>query len=289
MLSPSQKLKSGTTLRVRSIDDVIRCMQWSENEYGKLPRAKRDRTVYVSAKDWTWPGTDTVGEYINLLRDGWPAAVKDKTALDGLCSDAFERPQMRRDVGGAFANVPACIAGMPDSMYSFRMQPSEQARGVTLILDCSYSGSVDPDDILTYAHKVMELVAWLIAERIEVNVYAVAAGHQRSTRTLYLTPVRTSDQVLQPERIAAVLHPSFLRRGRFAVVEYEALVEKIGYGDCIRTHGKGYATPRTAEAEELREAIPSAYAIVQLPKPSRRADPRRAVENALNIKLKQGD
>ena len=257
---------------------VIRHRTIADYAFG-LMRGRRDqRRNYSKA----WTGCDTNEEFHELLVKGWPASVRGVEGLEGLTSDQTESLTFSPDVGGAFPNVPAFLSSDPMAMYAVRPQLQERVRGLTLIIDGSYSAMVNMQAVMSYAHTVMRLMAWLSAERIEVGVYIVNCSTlQGPSRYLYVTEVHQQGAVIQPERVAACLHPSFLRRAWHNMLDYEA--RELNLPGSIA----GCGQPRIASPAMLRRCLPNAVSIVMLPRISS-SNPERAIKEAINLKLRKG-
>lgn len=255
--------------------------QWEQALDLAAERKWRDGSTRGDRK---FTGTASAEEYARMLREGWPECLQDAEGLGGMSTDAAERLQFERSPGGVFPVVPAALAGAPDAMLAVRPLPADNVRAVTLIFDTSYNCYVNVDTVLEYAQQIMRLIAWLSANRIDTAVYSVMCAQQGDVRNIYLTPIKRSDDVLQPERIATTLHPSFLRRAWFAMVEHEYhdYDDKPGARYCKR--GYGYAVD--VQAHELRQLLPDAQSVVLMPKPGR-GDPEKALYEALSLKLRQ--
>ncbi len=267
-------------IRPRTIENFFEAMAWAGVHN---PKGSSVRGTNAFCK------TKTIHEYVEMLRDGWQAGIQDMQELEGITSDAAEKQSLVRNVGGAFPVVPAYLAGQPDSMLQSTLVETDNVRGLTLVIDSCFAGYVSATTILEYAKTVMRLVAWLQAQRIDTSVYSVIPIRLGSKRVVYTTPIRQTGQTFQPERIAAVLHPSWLRRAWFAMMEYE-------FKECFIANGKkrfpeckaiyaGYGSVTRANAAEMREALPEAYSVIMLPKPGD-GDPKRAVEETLNLKIR---
>ncbi|NIO40788.1 MAG: hypothetical protein GTO41_11785 [Burkholderiales bacterium] len=282
-MRPDQLIKDGRktlcTIRHRTLDDVMTAIQESLD---------REQTYSSRRKDKDFTGTSSLEEYRDMLLHGWDAGVDGVEGLDGLSTDHAEKLCFERNVGGAFPIVPAHLAGMPNSMLSPTIKTADSARGLTLVIDSCFSYGVETSTIITYAREVMKLVAWLQAEQLEVAVYVVVPimlGSNNNKRVLYVTPIREAGQVFQPERIASILHPSWLRRGWFATLEYDYHVRGVKDAACCRS---GYGSVTHAKPEELRAAIPEAYSVILLPKVGVH-DPAKALREAVTLKLRRGD
>jgi hypothetical protein len=284
-LRPDVKLKSSmgkelARIRHRSIADITHALDLAiaANAAGDTKRGR----MSSCKKGSNFAGTESAEQYRDMLRDGWPEAMQGVSDLEGLSTDQRDKLRFTPNVAGAFANVPAFLHGSPLSMHCPAQQLDENAKGVTLILDGSFGASINSADCLKYAITVMGLVAWLEAEQIETSVYVSLALDLASQKYVYLVPVREQGSHLAPERIASILHPSFLRRGYFAMLESEHCDHKLPHtGQCRR----GYGSATTATAEEMRLALPDAASVILLPKVGAGC-PTRAVEEALSLKLK---
>lgn len=266
-------------VRHRTLDDYAQTLDIAIAHDGTLPRA-RGKASTKHPKSFAGTNPD---EYRDMLRNGWPAGIEGAEGLDGLVSDRLERFQLQRNVAGSFANVPAHLAGHPASMYDMRPSPSEK-RGLTLVVDICFNCEVKERVVRDYARKVMKLVAWLQAQQIETAVYGVIVERLDNT-FVYPVTIREHGQVLQPERIAAILHPSFLRRAWFSMLEYDAYK---GCKQAATATAFGYGYPDYGSAELYRQIFPDAYAVVMLPKPGD-GDPEKTILDAVNLKLKRED
>jgi len=276
---PDRKIDNGrrtdkkTTLRLRSLDEMRDSLAWA------IANDRNDSSVSGSE---SFTETKSADEYLSMLRDGWQEGIEGVEELDGLSTDRAEKICFERSPGGAFPVVPAYLAGAPDSMLRPVPQQADSVRGLTLVIDSSFNCMVNAKDCKEYAHSVMRLLAWLQAEQIETAVYSVITIADGSMRMLYAVPIREAGDIMQPERIAAVVHPSFLRRAWFAQVEREYHEHQLpGTGMC--TGGYGY--PQTATTEELKQALPDSYSVILLPKVGD-GDPEKAVRETITLKLR---
>ena len=273
--------KKTATLRFRTLNEMTDALTWANNDTD----GGRHNSARTEQGSNPWTGTNTCDEYVSMLRDGWKQGVQDAEGLDGLSSDAHERLQFTRDVGGVFPIIPAFLAGVPDSMLNVRPAPTDSVRGLTLVIDSSFHCGVKAGTVLEYAKSVMRLIAWLQAEQIETSVYIVCPIQFGQRRIIYTTPIRETGDILQPERIAAVVHPSWLRRAWFAMVERE--YHEYEMQECRACHN-GYGSVRHVNAEEMRQVLPEAYSVIMLPKVGS-GDPMLAVQEAISLKLRRED
>lgn len=265
-------------VRHRTIEDYERTLDLAIAHKGKLPGAYGKASTENGRE---FAGTNP-GEYRNMLVRGWPEGIEGAEGLDGLVSDQLTRFQLQRNVAGSFANVPAHLAGHPAAMYEMRVEQSEK-RGLTLVVDLTFNCTVDADIVKQFARKVMRLVAWLQAQQIEIAVYGMVLERMNGQDYCYPITIREHGQVLQPERIAALIHPSWLRRAWFSMLEYDAHQGCRAAQDATIS---GYGFPRYGNAELYRQILPEAYAVVMLPKPGD-GDPEKTIMDAVNLKLRK--
>lgn len=265
-----------TIVRHRTPANMADALDWAIVNHGDVG----DCHSVSGASRFT--GTRNAQAYADMLRDGWPEGVQDAEGLDGLSTDTMERLSFVRSVGGAFPLVPAYLAGAPDAMLMPTQQSADNVRGVTLIIDGGFPCSVDADDCLTYALSVMKLLAWLQAEQIETAVYIAICMRWRAGRYVYVIPVRMAGDILMPERIASLIHPSMLRRGWFAIVEYEHYTRNLKGTDMVESN---YGYPSIPTADELRAVIPEAYSVIRLPRIGS-GDPLKAAQESDTLKLR---
>lgn len=285
-MTPDKKILSGTPskggnektiLRQRTVNDFTDALQWTQrdgNDWGSSVRGTRRFT-----------GTHDVAEYEKMLTEGWSEGVEGVEGLDGLSTDASDKIEFVRNVGGAFPIVPAYLSGAPDAMLRPVPQAADSVRGLTLVIDASFHCGIEEYEVKRYAESIMRLLAWLQAEGIETAVYATISMRHNGQRLLYTCPIREAGDVMMPERIASICHPSFLRRAWFALVEREYKEFSLPYANLCNSC---YGFPQTATTQELREAIPEAYSVILLPKVGS-GDPERAVKEAYTLKLKQSE
>ena len=264
-----------TIHRMRTINDFAESLQWAQ---------KNNRMASAVSGSSRFTGTDSAAEYEDMMRNGYAHGVKGVEGLEGLSTDASDKIQFERSVGGAFPIVPAFLHGAPDAMLMPVAKPAEAVRGLTLVIDGAFHAGIKSWEVAEYAKSVMRLLAWLAAEGVETAVYSVIAMRHNGDRVIWTTPIREAGGVMQPERIAAICHPSFLRRAWFSLVEREHIEFKLPLSNMCNDC---YGYPSEATVAELQQVLPEAYSVILLPKPGS-GDPDKAVREAYTLKLKQG-
>lgn len=232
-----------------------------------------------------WSGNVTRGETIDLLRCGLNEREQGTEGLDGLVSDSAPSWIIRPNVAGAFPNVPAYLAGHPESMLALMRQSTDKARKLTLVYSCGYKALVRPKQVHAYRHAVNRLVHWLSANRIACDVFAVDANYlSDGYRAYYIWHVQSADSPLQPERVSMTLHPAFMRRAWFDLLAMEyALYNLPGSASCRGGYGRAIE-PRL---DILKQALKDydINSLVLLPHISSVDDPDTAIRKSINLKL----
>jgi hypothetical protein len=218
-----------------------------------------------------------------MLRDGWPEGIQGVSELAGLATDESERHEIYRDVAGFHPDVPSTIAGTPCDMFAMRRTTSASKRSVTLVNDASYNAGVTAETAQRHAIEVMKLVSHLVAEGIDCEVYNVQSIQMRKLHTVYVTPVRTLGSPIMPERIASLLHPSFLRRSWFAMAELEKDKGMKGSEDVVPS---SYGRAMRLEPALIKAVLPDAVSVVIMPKPGDGAT-AETLYNTVNLKLQR--
>lgn len=266
------------TVRNRPVSTVVECMHRAYTLHNHKTRRKLSSVDGLAS----WTGSESIEEYASILRDGWADALDGVEGLEGAMDDAASALVFQRDVCGAFPVVPAHIAGAPNSMLRPTIAPVDRTRSVTLVLDGSFASHTKAETVVEYAHSVMRLIAWLQTQQIEVAVELVCAVKWNAKRYVYTTTVREMGTVSAPERIASMLHPSWLRRAWFATVEVEHYDCTLPGSEMARS---SFGSSSSLSPGEVSRLYPETESVILLPKVGK-GDPRAAVENALNIKLR---
>lgn len=277
---PIRKIRPKTYARFPSVRDVTRCAQ---EALEKLDTRTMGTSSVRGTKDFT--GTKDMGEFLDMLKNGWPEGIKNAKGLDGLASDHHERLQFVPDVAGAFPIVPAYLQGDPMSMRCPVQSPTENTRSLTLVIDQCVNAGVTSRSMLDYAQEIMRVVAWLSAERIECSVVSIVANQIKGNLYYWVTELKAKGDVLQPERLATCVHTSWFRRGWFSVMEHEYHEHEMPNMDRCRG-GYGSATNITLSDLPLMLDEESS-SIVMLPKADN-SDASDAINRAINLKLKRG-
>lgn len=178
-----------------------------------------------------WNGNISWKKAKDYARNGWPEGT-DKIAptlarVDELIAHVMPEPRMSYDVVGDAPDVGAYLAGIPENMLTTEIQEGA-ARMVRVCVNVGASAGVSPRAI-----EARGIIACALTDALERAGYRVEvrAGWSQRTRdpkpnaegALYLgtwTTLKRAEEPLSLDRITfALIHPSFMRRILFRVME----------------------------------------------------------------------
>lgn len=196
-------------------------------------------------------GTKTYEEADNLLLYGdknlqkkieaaGVQKMRDKIRFNGL------RKQLYTSVVGFAPNVPAYIAGTPNSMINQRTIKTRQ-RVITIMYNSSVHGGVSADSIITATSQMISAIMLIEASGVRVSLYCGELVRCRCTEQKFgwLLKVKDSGTKLDTLKMSYPLaHPSMLRRHGFRAVETASGV--------VREYAEnGYGYPITNENDSF--------------------------------------
>ena len=156
-----------------------------------------------------------------------------------------EHRQLVSSVVGAVPNVPAYIAGSPNSMVTYRNKRVKQ-RVVNVAYNCAVFGGYSADSIVAASVKLLIALMKIEAGGTNVNLYAVNLDTTKHGTVSYSIRVKTAGQKFDVLKMAyPIAHPSMNRRHKFRFTEVTEGVPSSflhGYGcpedndDTIRKH-----------------------------------------------------
>lgn len=131
------------------------------------------------------------------------------------------KKQVYSSVVGFAPNVPAYIAGAPNSMINQRQIKARQ-RVVTIMYNTSVSCCVSADEIIKATAQMISAVMLLEANGLRVNVYVgeVTKCTEDEQKFGWLLRIKDSGQKIDTLKMSYPLaHPSMLRRHAFKLLE----------------------------------------------------------------------
>lgn len=141
--------------------------------------------------------------------------------------------QVYSSVVGAMPNVPAYLAGAPNSMINVRKQKQKQTV-VNVGYNSAVFGGVGAKDIVLGGAKLVAALMILEAKGIKANVFCLDLDIVGKNFVSYSIKIKSSGQKFDTLRMAYFLaHPSMNRRHKFRFTEVTEGVSKgfvCGYG-----------------------------------------------------------
>lgn len=170
-------------------------------------------------------GTKDYAAANELMLHGWQAgAERVRAVMTATATATAERPRLFNSVVGYAPNIGRCLSGHPLNMYN-KKRVRVPARVVDIVYNCGVAGRVDASDIEETAAKLFNVIASLERGGIRVNLWAVnCACNSEHNYYYFATKIKTASQPFNLLKMCyPVVHPSFLRRHYFAVIERAAL------------------------------------------------------------------
>ncbi len=230
---------------------------------------------------------------LKMATQGWPeGATQIAKQLDSLPPRAEVLPDWSMDVAGVMCNVPAFIAGEPECMWHMSECKREERR-LTLIVNGSYSASINADKLVKYAVAVTAITRSLEASGINVAVYSVSVStiglHNASADGGYYgVAIREFGEPLDLAKVAFAFHPAFLRRVAFAWREITPEVAATGIGSGY------YGIPQNVSPKVLEAMFGLAPGmLITLPSPNdvllkvSDPDPMKVLQEAVEKAVKE--
>ena len=148
------------------------------------------------------------------------AGVRDmrlKLSMNG------QRRQLYSSVVGFAPNVPAYVAGTPNSMINVRTVKTKQ-RVISVLYNTSVSARVSADEIIRVAAKMISAIMLIESNGVRVNLYSgnlsQEFGSSVGNAFVSIYRIKDSGQQIDTLKMAYPLaHPSMLRRHGFRVLE----------------------------------------------------------------------
>lgn len=149
------------------------------------------------------------------------------------------RRQTYSSVVGFAPNVPAYLAGTPNSMINVRKVKTAK-RVVTIMYNSSVSACVSSESIIEATAKMLSAIMLVEASGVRVNVYVGELTKCRGTQQKFgwILRIKDSGQKLDTLKMSYPLaHPSMLRRHAFRALETAEGVDRAyaehGYGQPV--------------------------------------------------------
>lgn len=237
-------------------------------ENGKIQKAFERTAEYdgSNGRDMRFFGTDNFDEANNLLLYG-DKKLQKKIEEAGVYTTRMKlkyhanKKQVYSSVVGFAPNVPAYIAGAPNSMINQRQIKTRQ-KVITIMYNASVGAHVSANDIINATAQMISAIMLVEASGIRVNVYVGELTKCRNTTQKFgwLLRIKDSGQKLDTLKMSYPLaHPSMLRRHGFRLLETTSGVDgtfaRCGYGNAIRDERDGMAVLKLAGINNIQRVL----------------------------------
>lgn len=167
---------------------------------------------------------------VRLAYEGWQEgrenveelATQIREDIERTSIVSYARPLIVADVAGSIANVPAYIAGVPDSMFDWHLE-EQSAPIVHIVIETTASAGISAEFYSVRGSAVVALIDMLetAGRRCEVTLVDTmfsgwGGGHMADVRT---TLKRPGDHLQLDSLAYAICHPGYFRRIGFAHIE----------------------------------------------------------------------
>jgi len=160
-----------------------------------------------------WAG-GSMADAMRIITQGYePEALKE---IEFQTLEQQGALEIHRDMMGCVPDVGAYLAGAPDCMVDFSLTAPKKF--ASLYISYSYSWQIDADVVEYYSAKIYNLYNTLLAQNYEVEIIAysvITLGSAKNDRMIvHSFPLAQFGYKISPQLLAAVFHPTFLRRIR---------------------------------------------------------------------------
>lgn len=220
---------------------------------GRGPRGSAAASVdfYGGHADDEWDGGMRSLEAVSSgLRRGWDAGNLSAAAgLEAVDLDQSDTGGWDLDVAGSYCSVPDYVTGSPDCMM--RKDAGDAQRRVRLVLFCYMSAGTPASAAMDFSRANSAFAAIMLARGYDVAITVAGVVRSRKSGQVIVRPVRVKEYGQEPDasRIAFAMHPAFLRRVMFAVMESDGDVPED-----VRSNSYG-TEPYRADEVAMRAAL----------------------------------
>ena len=182
-----------------------------------------------------WYGTPDFETALNMFVNGWEEKAKQienqfRNLKRGTAIN-MSHVKFTQDVVGFQPIVPNYLMGLPNSMVGTKMVMRKE-KVVTLNINNSFASSVKADKIEETCLKALQLIKTIELGGCRVNlntfyigkVIDVIDGKRMAIYNLIKFKIKSANERLNISKVAfPLIHPSFLRRIMFKVIEHSPI------------------------------------------------------------------
>lgn len=234
------------------------CSLGEMQEYIKKTPVMDENKIFNYSEEGSqeFTGTADMSEANVMLTAGYPEGVKELKTVKAKPSRNGQM-EIFRSFQGFTPSVGDVVAGNPLNMLNARQSVKTSCKVVDVILGAAFSCEWSTDDIMKEAKKAVQAVMTAENNGYRVNLYVyfgvcyLGEKPNKDNTLDILLKIKGSNTKLDLIRVSyPVVHPSFLRRHIFAVMERSAQLCK-GYGyvkpakiDAVKACHKSIKQPR---------------------------------------------
>jgi len=182
---------------------------------------------------FTWAGTATYAEAMDLTRKGWADGLKDIKDLSekiwSVVGQEIQKTSFFYDVAGCQPDIDRYLAGEPENMIQFVSEKEQAGKGkiVKVFVNNVASSGITTAAMFGRGAAVVALVDALenLGFSCEVMTADAIASTWRGDKEIlqYEVMLKRAGQSLDLDRLAfALAHPCWLRRLVFCAMEQES-------------------------------------------------------------------
>ena len=219
----SNTLKRGVTQKPFESEESSNRKERHGDFYGTFDYETADKLLLFGDKDIQ-----------RKIEDAGVSKMRNKLKYEAL------RKQVFSSVVGFAPNVPAYIAGTPNSMINMRQIKTKQ-RVINVLYNASVSGFVSAENIISATSKMLSAIMIIESSGIRVNMYIGELTYcdETSQKFGWILRIKDSGQKLDTLKMSYPLaHPSMLRRHGFRAMEIAEGIDKAfaehGYGRPVK-------------------------------------------------------
>lgn len=207
--------------------------------------------------------TETYSQAENLMLYG-DTELRSKIEQSGLSkirtqlSGEGNSRQLYSCVVGVAPNVPAFLAGTPNSMINIR-RIKKPMPVVSIAYNLSISACESTGDIIQAAATLVGAILKIEKSGIGCNLWAVETSENGSNTCSWAVKIKESSQIMDVLKMAYPLaHPSMLRRQFFRLMEVTPGVPESfysGYGQVIRDNNEALNALKNGGEHRIKSVI----------------------------------
>lgn len=184
----------------------------------------------LDAEPKPWSGYVTMREALNLARHGWTEENQEAMAIAEDAVSVLERDGVMQsfnqpvwDVTGAQVDVGAYLAGTPECMIDYPVNPAKgKVPTVTIVKSFTFLSTMDDEEMRVHGRLVVALCLALERLGVPVEIWADRPLNNANThngRYYQRILLKAGDDYLDAGQLQfALIHPAMLRKLGFAVM-----------------------------------------------------------------------